>query len=225
MQISRTAVGALALPALLALASTMPAHAASGPVINSNAVVNGTDWSPNDIAAGTTVTIFGSGFVAPDTVLVVQGSSQYTIKAGSLWWHDSPTQINATLPGTLALGQATVYVQSATGVLSNGQTIAIHAPTINPNAVVNGTDWSPNDIAAGTTVTIFGSGFVAPDTVLVVQGSSQYTIRAGSLWWHDSPTQINATLPGTLLPGQATVYVRSATGVFSNGQTITIQPT
>jgi hypothetical protein len=98
MQISRTAVCALALPTLLALAATMPAHAASGPVINANAVVNGTDWSPNDIAAGTTVTIFGSGFVSPDTVLVVQGSSQYTIKAGSLWWHDSPTQINATLP-------------------------------------------------------------------------------------------------------------------------------
>jgi hypothetical protein len=158
-------------------------------------------------------------------VLVVQGSSQYTIKAGSLWWHDSPTQINATLPGTLALGRATVYVRSATGVLSNGQTITIHVPTINPNAVVNGTDWSPNDIAAGTTVTIFGYGFVSPDTVLVVQGSSQYTIKAGSLWWHDSPTQINATLPGTLALGQATVYVRSATGVLSNGQTITIQPT
>jgi hypothetical protein len=222
MKLFRTAVRALALPALLALASTIPAYAAVPPVINPNGVVNGS--SPNAISAGSVVAIYGKGFASPDTVLVVQGGRPYSIAAGSLWWYDSPTQINAILPSTLVPGLATVYVQNAVGLLSNGQTITVHVPTINPNGVVNGTDYSPNDITAGTTVSIFGNGFGPPDSVLVVQGLRQYTVKAGSDWWYDSPTQINATLPGLLVPGLATIYVVDVGGVRSNGRTITIQP-
>jgi hypothetical protein len=194
------------------------------PTINPNGIVNGTDLSPNEITVGTTVTIYGNSFGPADTVLVVQGTSQYTVKAGSPWWYDSPTQINASLPDTLVPGQATVYVLTSAGLRSAGQTFTMHLPTINPNGVVNGSDYSPNDIYAGTTVTIFGNSFGPADTVLVVQGTRQYTVKAGSPWWYDSPTQINATLPSTLVPGLATVYVLTSAGLRSNGQPIIIQP-
>jgi hypothetical protein len=191
--------------------------------INPNGIGNGADFSPNEISAGGVVSIFGTGFVSPDTVLVRQGIFQYTIQAGSPWWYDSPNQINALLPATLAPGQATVYVRNAAGLLSNGQAITVHLPTINPNGIGNGANYSPNDIYAGTTVSIFGTAFEPTDIVLVDQGSRTYSITAGSPWWYDSPTQINATLPGTLVPGLATVYVLNVGGVRSNGQTITIQ--
>jgi hypothetical protein len=50
----------------------------------------------------------------------------------------------------------------------------------------------------------------------VQQGSSTWTIRAGSAWWYESAGQINASLPFGLAPGYANVWVTNAAGVASN---------
>jgi hypothetical protein len=98
------------------------------------------------------------------------------------------------------------------------------SPVINEGGVVNGVDYSADDIHPGTTVAIFGEWFLPADTVVVTQGSSQYTISAGSPWWYDSGGQINATLPTSLQPGQATVTVVTSAGQQSNAAPITINP-
>jgi hypothetical protein len=108
--------------------------------------------------------------------------------------------------------------------ISTIQRTFIGTPVINTNGVVNGIDFSPNDIHPGTTVAIFGINFNSPDLVIVTQGSNQYVIQSGSVAWFDSPAQINATLPGTLSPGFATVFVQNTSGFLSSGQTITILP-
>jgi hypothetical protein len=97
-------------------------------------------------------------------------------------------------------------------------------PTINNGGVVNGTTYSASDIYPGTTVAIFGEWFLPPDTVVVTQGSAQYTIGAGSTWWYDSGGQINATLPSSLQAGSATVTVVTSAGQDSNAAPITINP-
>lgn len=95
-------------------------------------------------------------------------------------------------------------------------------PTINQGGVVNGVDYQANDIHPGTVVAIFGQWFLPADTVIVNQGSNQWTIGAGSSWWYDSGGQINATLPTDLQLGQATVTVLTSAGQYSNAAPITI---
>ena len=101
---------------------------------------------------------------------------------------------------------------------------AFSTPVINTGGVVNGVDYSADDIHPGTVVAIFGEWFLPADTVTVTQGSAQYTIGAGSPWWYDSGGQINATLPTSLQPGPATVTVTTSAGQQSNAAPITIQP-
>ena len=98
------------------------------------------------------------------------------------------------------------------------------APVINNGGVVNGVTYSASDIHPGTTVAIFGEWFLPPGTVVVTQGSTQYTIGAGSTWWYDSGGQINATLPGSLQVGSATVTVVTSAGQDSNAAPININP-
>jgi len=128
--LTATAVAAslvLAVPAS-ATASSPPAHpdTFATPVINNGGVVNGVTYSASDIYPGTTVAIFGEWFLPPDTVVVNQGSAQYTISAGSPWWYDSGGQINATLPGSLQPGPATVTVVTSAGQDSNAAPITIN---------------------------------------------------------------------------------------------------
>lgn len=97
----------------------------SPPVINQGGVVNGVDYRADDIHPGTVVAIFGEWFLPADTVIVDQGSSEWTIGAGSAWWYDSGGQINATLPTDLQLGQATITILTSAGQYSNAAAIDI----------------------------------------------------------------------------------------------------
>jgi hypothetical protein len=97
-------------------------------------------------------------------------------------------------------------------------------PTISTGGVVNGTDYSANDIHPGTTIAIFGQWFSPADTVLVTVAGQQFMIGSGSLYWYDSTGQINATLPGTIPTGAASVVVIASNGLSSNAAPISIQP-
>jgi hypothetical protein len=140
------------------------------------------------------------------------------MSAPAKWLAAVVAAVPLTLPGSAAA------VAGTPGTHPARQVSTWSAPVINDGGVVNGVDYSADDIHPGTTVAIFGEWFLPPDTVVVTQGSSQYPISAGSPWWYDSGGQINATLPTSLQPGQATVTVVTSAGQQSNAAPITINP-
>ncbi|HWR51900.1 MAG TPA: hypothetical protein VN428_12375 [Bryobacteraceae bacterium] len=116
--------------------------AVAQPVIFTNGIVNGASFVPaglpnSSIAQGSIFSIFGSGLATTTkqvsdegfplkttsdgtTIDVVAGGA--TVKA--LLLYISPAQINAILPSTVPVGQATVTVTTA-GVASNAQAINV----------------------------------------------------------------------------------------------------
>lgn len=97
--------------------------------------------------------------------------------------------------------------------------------TINPGGVVNGTTFKPT-IHPGDVISIFGSNFSAAGNVVwIKQGATFHRVAAGSPWWHESASQINATLPAGVVAGDnVNVAVTDAAGHSSNGQLINISP-
>lgn len=98
-------------------------------------------------------------------------------------------------------------------------------PSIYRGGIVNGVNYSANDIHPTTVVAIFGDYFEPTDTVLVTQNGFTQSISYGTEWFYDSFQQINASLASiSLVPGTASVRVRAGNGRISNARTITIQP-
>lgn len=81
--------------------------------------------------------------------------------------------------------------------------------------IVNAVDYSPSTIRPGTVVAAFGTNYLPQDKIVIRQFPNQWVIQIGSPWWYDSHQQINATLPGNLQPGLATMTVQAANGLES----------
>lgn len=96
---------------------------------------------------------------------------------------------------------------------------------INPGGVVDGRTFTSR-IHRGQVISIFGAGFSASgNTVRLKQGSTFYTVRAGSPWWYESARQINLTLPAAVVAGtNVKVDVVAPIGLESNGQLIDVLP-
>jgi len=163
--------------------------------INTAAV---TGVSPNNGLAGTQVAITGSGFGA------TQGN-------GNVWLGTVPAIVDSWSDGqiiaTVATGAATANaLVLQNGVMSNAVPFTIYLPHI--------TSISPNNGAAGTVVTVTGSGFGAS------QGSG--TVWIGSsfgsvLGWSD--TQVVASVAANAVSGIAKI---EQNGTWSNGTTFTV---
>jgi hypothetical protein len=193
------------------------------PVVN--AVQNPVTWTSENLQPRTLATIFGDNFTGSDTVLLTQAGSTRTIQAGSPNWYDSANQINFQIPGDLQPGEAIVRVANNRGGVSAPVTIEIVSVSPRINEIVNPNFfYLPENIKAGSLVTIFGDRFTLGDSVLVSQGGAQYTIGAGSPSWYDSYNQINFRAPAALQPGEAEVRVVNINGVQSDPKTITIVP-
>jgi hypothetical protein len=95
--------------------------------INPGGVVDGVTFT-STIHPGATISAWGSFSSSGNVVYLRQGASEVTVKAGSPNWYESPTQINVTLPASIAIGSLLVYVRSAEGIDSNGQLVSITAP-------------------------------------------------------------------------------------------------
>jgi hypothetical protein len=98
-------------------------------------------------------------------------------------------------------------------------------PGIVPNGIVNGVTWDQN-YHPGDMISIFGNNTFSSsgNKVQIHQGSNLYTVTAGSMWWYESPNQINAMLPAGVVSGpDVEVYVTDANGIDSNGLLINIQ--
>ena len=90
--------------------------------------------------------------------------------------------------------------------------------TINPGGVVNGTTFKPT-IHPGDVISIFGSNFSASGNVVwIKQGAAFRRVATGSPWWHESASQINATLPAGVVAGDnVNVAVTDAAGRSPTG--------
>lgn len=95
--------------------------------------------------------------------------------------------------------------------------------TINQGGVVQGRTFTPV-IHRGDVISIFGANFSSTGNVIWIKQQGKFTaIKAGSPWWFESPTQLNATLPAAVVVGdKVTVYVTRADGRDSNAQVINV---
>lgn len=208
-----------------------------------SSVVNpGAGMTPEDIQAGSLVTVRGDYFrPGTDEVTVSQNGTTHTIRSGSFGWLDNENQIQVSLPSSLQPGPATVRV-----VADGRESCSRHVPSecrstgfpieivnvdprvtsvVNPN-VPEGQPWTPENILPGSMVSIFGDRFTpGGDKVVVTQGSDEYTVQSGSPNWYDWTNQINAKLPDGLRSGEAQVRVVSVNGRRSAPTTITIADT
>ena len=160
-----------------------------------------TSLSPTSGAAGTVVSIVGTGFGTS------QGSSAVTFNgtAATAVANWSATEIVVAVPSGATTGNVVVTVS---GTNSNGVSF-----TIVPAPVITGL--SPALGASGTSVTISGSNFGG------TQGGSIVTfggISASITSWSD--TSIVASVPTDAIT--ANVVVTSPAGLTSNGLTFTV---
>ena len=155
--------------------------------------------SPASAAVGAVVIIAGSNFGAP------QGASTVTFNGASghaSGW--SNTSIAVVIPGGATTGNVVVTVN---GTPSNGVPFTLAATPVVSSV-------SPTTAAAGTSVTLLGSGFGA------VQGSGVVwlgsTLGAVVSW---SDTQVVATVASNATSGTARVQ---QSGLFSNSVPFTV---
>jgi IPT/TIG domain len=145
-------------------------------------------FGPGSAAAGATVTIAGSGFTDVSAVKFGSVAASYTV--------DSSIQISATVPGAATSGA--VSVTTAGGTATSAASFKA-VPTI--------TSWIPPGAAAGTTVTVDGTGFGGVSSVKVHGTSAAFTVL--------SPTQLRFTVPSSATSGPISVTTGGGTATSS----------
>ena len=151
-------------------------------------------------ARGTGVTITGSGFVSGATVKIGNRATSVTVV--------SSTEITAKTASDPA-GSDEVVVTDANGVSSGGPSYTYVAP---PPPVVSSITPTEGSTAAGTNVTIAGSGFVSGATVKIGSRLTAVTVV--------SANEITARTPAHVA-GSEEVLVSDKDGVSSDGPSYT----
>ena len=132
----------------------------AGTTSTSNGGVTITAVSPSSVTAGSTVSIFGTGFVAGASVTI--GGYPATNVA-----YSNSGLITATVPSGPA-GTVTVNVSNAAGTFATYSSLiytGTSTSTVSDQPNVSSVSPSSGSSAGGSTVSITGSGFVAPVTV------------------------------------------------------------
>ena len=168
--------------------------------------------SPSSATAGVpalTLTVNGTGFLAGSAVQWNGSSLSTTYMSGN--------QLTASVAASqiASQGTANVTVVNPGGATSNAVTFTINAPTPSISSL------SPNSATAGApafTLTVSGSGFLVGSTVRW-NGSALSTNYV-------SGTQLNASVPASLIASQGTASVTVANpgGATSPAVTFTINP-
>jgi RHS repeat-associated protein len=187
------------------IVATVPSGAGAGPVsVNVSTVTSNqnvvfttpdpiiTSVSPSTGPVNTLVTINGSGFGA------TQGTSTVTFGgvAATSFSSWSNTQIQATVPLTSRVGRVQVTVST----VGSNNDVFYNIPT--PQI----TSLSPSSGAAGTVVTVNGSGFQAQRNGGSVSFNG-YTATIAQNGWSD--TQITATVPTGATTGMVRVFANN----------------
>jgi hypothetical protein len=158
--------------------------ASSGPYI--------TSISPTSGPAGTTVTIYGSGFTGATSVSFGGLYATYTV--------NSDTQITATAPSTQTVGLVNVVVTTSLG--SSTQTVQFSYTAATPT--VTGVSPTSGPRSGGTSVTITGTNFTGATSVTFGGLSATFTVN--------SSTRITATSPAMSTAGLVNILVTTPSG-------------
>jgi hypothetical protein len=164
---------------------------ASPPVVS--AVTPGSGWP------GTAVNLTGSGFTGATAVAFNGTAATFTVT--------SDTQISTTVPAGASTGPITVTTPSGTGTSPSSFTV-----TAPPAPAITGV--SPSSGAAGSTVTVTGSGFTGATAVAFNGTAATFTVT--------SDTQISTTVPAGASTGPITVTTPSGTGTSPSSFTVTV---
>ena len=162
-------------------------------------------------SGGSSITINGSGFQSPATVVIGQGNGTTGAIAATNVDVIADSEIRATTGGGATAGTFSVFVttQGVTTPASNAAHFT-YTPTV--------TSVSPNTgpTSGGTTITIMGSGFQSPATVVIGQGNGTTGAIAATNVDVISNSEITATTGGGATAGTFSVYVTTQ-GVTSLG--------
>ena len=150
------------------------------------------DITPSSGPIGVPFYISGSGFgtYSAGTTVVLMGGAAAPL---TLW---SDTEINGTIPGTLAAGEQAVAVMRGTTTIAQAKPFTVTAPVI--------MSITPSSGAIGVPFTITGGNFgnyVANYTKVLIGG-----VTAPLTLWSD--TKIQGTIPGGLAAGDCELVVQ-----------------
>lgn len=173
-----------------------------------------TSISPNSgpTTGGTSITITGTNFIAGATVVIGQGHGTTGAIAATGVNVVSSTEITATTGGGAVAGTYSLFVTTSGGTSAgnSGSDFTYSPVGVAPTV----TNVSPNSggIDGATAVTITGTGFTSPATVVIGQGDG----TTGAIPATDvvvvSSTEITATVGGAAKPGTWSLYVSTTGG-------------
>ena len=160
------------------------------------------DFSPPSGSAGSTVTVFGSGFSGATSADVNGTPAQFVVI------HDSKLQL--TVPGSATSGPITVSAGGMTSTSFDDFIVVVASPPVV-------TSFTPSSGPVGTPVSISGSSFSSATAVTIGGASAAFTIV--------SDNAITATVPAAAVSGRITVTSSAGTGTSSTAFTVLNPPT
>src|SRR5919201_1882848 len=166
-------------------------------------VVSVLGFSPKTGPAGTSVTIYGTGFSATPS----QNTVKFNGTVGTVV-SSTATKIVATVPSGATSGTISVTAPGGTGTSTGSYTVGPAGPSI--------TSFSPGVASVGGTVTVTGTGFdTSAVNDVVATGKARATVTAASA------TSLTTTVGG---PGSGHVVVATPTGTATSSGIIFVPP-
>ncbi|QIX60289.1 T9SS type A sorting domain-containing protein [Hymenobacter sp. BT18] len=164
-----------------------------------------TSVNPTSGSVGTNISIFGTGFVGSTAVYFNGISANFSV--------ESDEGITAQVPTGATTGPITIATPSGTATSPSNFTVTVRAtPTIS--------NVTPASGPVGTQIIITGTNLNTIQQVLFIPGTTaSFTIN--------SATQITATVPASLTPGNKTLILNGSQGFAqaSGGFTVTAAST
>src|SRR5467141_1932861 len=197
------------------VSATVPAGATTGKISVTNTAGTGTSagnytvaavpvissFAPASEPAGASVTLTGTGFTGA-TGVSFNGTVATTFTV------TSDTQMSATVPVGATTGKISVTNTAGTGASATSYTIIV-APSI--------TSFTPTSGAAGTSVTLTGTGFTGASGVSFNgTGATTFTVS--------SDTQMTATKHKQATTGKSSVTIPTEAGTSATSYTVTTVP-
>ncbi len=186
------------------------------------------------------ISINGSGFSPSGNTIVFrllqpgQNALSRTLSRQNILF-ESPNQINLRLPSDLPKSyQAIVYVVNQNGLGSRESVIGVYphcedcSPELRPcQAIVNE---AGGGFLPGSATTALGQFSAGGNYVIIEQVDKenivhQYTLAQGADQWSEDIDRIHFSLPETLFPGRALIYVVDAKGRETSAREIFINAT
>ncbi len=177
--------------------------------------------SPTSGSAGTTVTAYGSGFTAGETVEVMANGSEVETTATS----SSSVTVSFTFPSTSSTGYKTVELYGLTS--GHVATASFYVSSTSSTTLT----LSPTYGTTGSTVTAYGTGFTYGELVELMANGSYVTEQTAT----STAVTISFSYPSTSSTGYQTVEMyglssgHTATASFdvtsTSSSTLTLSPT